>query len=246
MIRRGSGGLEDLTEQLCHAAWVMFKIEAAGGCRCACGWIDQQKVAKVRGEREATVARRQDALTGSDFANLAEVPVKVLDVKPSIAAPSPEKVTSVPLPRMRLAEPFEALRDKSDDLFAKAKARPKVFLANLGMLADFNARASFAKSFFEAGGIEAVASEGGGDHAKLATAFKKSGAKLACLCSLDEVYAKEAAEAAKALSAAGAKHIYLAGRPREHEAALKSAGVGTFIFSGCDAVSILKNAYEFL
>jgi methylmalonyl-CoA mutase len=200
----------------------MFQeIEAAGGVAdaLAAGWI-QQKVAKVRAEREAAVARRQDALTGvSDFANLAEVPVKVLDVKPSIAAPSPAKVTSVPLPRMRLAEPFEALRDKSDDLFAKAKARPKVFLANLGMLADFNARATFAKSFFEAGGIEAVASEGGGDYPKLAAVFKKSGAKLACLCSSDEVYAKEAAEAAKALGAAGAKHIYLAGdhantRPR--------------------------------
>ena len=35
-------------------------------------------------------------------------------------------------------------------------ARPKIFLANLGTIADFTARATFAKNFFEAGGIEAV------------------------------------------------------------------------------------------
>ena len=61
-----------------------------------------------------------------------------------------------PLPAIRLAEPFEALRDASDRLLAATGARPKVFLANLGTPADFTARATFAKNFFEAGGIEAV------------------------------------------------------------------------------------------
>ena len=35
-------------------------------------------------------------------------------------------------------------------------ARPKVFLANLGKLSEFTARATFAKNFYEAGGIEAL------------------------------------------------------------------------------------------
>ena len=48
-------------------------------------------------------------------------------------------------------------------------------------------------------------------------AFKASGAKLACLCSSDAVYETEAADAAKALTAAGATHP-LAGRPGEQEA----------------------------
>ena len=39
-------------------------------------------------------------------------------------------------------------------------ARPKIFLANLGKLADFTARATFAKNFFEAGGIEAMTNDG--------------------------------------------------------------------------------------
>ncbi len=245
----GSGGLEDLTEQLSHAAWTLFQeIEAAGGAAeaLAAGLI-QQKVAKVRAEREASVARRQEAITGvSDFADLAEAPVKVLDIKPTVSAPVPVAITFAPLPRMRLAEPFEALRDASDRMLAASGARPKVFLANLGALADFNARASFAKNFFEAGGIEAVTKEGFSSPAEMVAAFKISGAKLACLCSSDEVYAREAAEAANALAAAGARHIYLAGQPREQEAALKAAGIGMFIFSGCDALATLHAAHDIL
>ncbi|MCW5809096.1 MAG: alpha-hydroxy-acid oxidizing protein, partial [Deltaproteobacteria bacterium] len=42
-------------------------------------------------------------------------------------------------------------------------------------------------------------------------------------------------EAARALAAAGAI-VHLAGRPGENEAALRQAGVQTFIFAGCDAV----------
>lgn len=72
-------------------------------------------------------------------------------------------------------------------------------------------------------------------------ALQRSGARLACLCSSDEVYAREAIEAAKALAPL-TKHLYLAGRPTQH-AALKEAGVGTFIHAGCDAIETLAAAY---
>ncbi len=78
----------------------------------------------------------------------------------------------------------------------------------------------------------------------LAAAFKASGAALACLCSSDKVYAAQAAAAAKALQAAGARHIYLAGRPGEQEAALRAAGVSDFIFAGGDALATLQEAYR--
>ncbi len=81
------------------------------------------------------------------------------------------------LPPMRLAAPFEALRDRSDQILRDRGARPKIFLANLGTPADFTARATFAKSFFETGGIEAVDTEGFTDPAALAAAFKSSGAR---------------------------------------------------------------------
>ena len=144
------------------------------------------------------------------------------------------------LPRHRVADAFERLRDRSDDYLARHGTRPKVFLACLGRAADFNASASFAKSLFEAGGIEAV--EGNDDN--LAKRFTDSGAKLACLCSSDKGYAREAADAAKALAAAGAKHIYLAGKPGADRAAFESAGIGSFLHQGCDTLQVLNAAYD--
>jgi methylmalonyl-CoA mutase len=187
----------------------------------------------------------------------------VLDVAPVTIAPATPKVTIDPLPAMRLAEPFEKLRDASDRLLAETGARPRVFLANLGTLADFTARATFARNFFEAGGIAAVTNDGfplpsnareapgNGPSAStnlpaLVAAFRASGAKLACLCSSDHVYAAEAIPAARALAAAGAMHIYLAGRPGKDEQGLREAGIGTFIHAGCDVLATLQAAHDIL
>jgi len=244
----GSGGIESLTQELCGAAWSLFQeIEKAGGIFCALqqGLI-QAKVASVRKAREANIARRKDVLTGaSEFPNLKEADVAVEDIEPATpVADTNAAVSFEPLQPMRLAVPFERLRDRSDQRLKHGGRRPRVFLGNLGTAADFTARATFAKSFFEAGGIEAVDSDGFADPAALAAAWRVSGADLVCLCSSDKVYAQLAIEAAKALQAAGAGHIYLAGRPAEQEAALRAAGVGAFIFAGCDALALLQEAYE--
>ncbi|MGV7219523.1 methylmalonyl-CoA mutase family protein [Bradyrhizobium sp. UFLA05-112] len=244
----GAGGIEALATQLCEAAWTLFQeTEKAGGVFAALqqGLI-QGKVHATRKAREANVAKRRDVLTGaSEFPNLQESDVAVLPATPVALAPYGEqKFKFAPLAPIRLAEPFEALRDKSDTRLKASGVRPKVFLANLGTAADFTARATFAKSFFEAGGILAVDSEGFADPAKLATAFKASGAELACLCSSDKVYAAHAEASAKALQSAGAKHIYLAGRPTGTEAALRTAGVSGFVFAGADALATLQDAYR--
>jgi methylmalonyl-CoA mutase len=238
----GSGSVEDLTDQLCRAAWTLFReIEAAGGIAAALtnGFV-QQKVADVRAKRAAAVARRKDALTGvSIFPSLHEAEAKVDVPIPARRAPSGG------LSPIRLAEPYEALRDASDRMLAATGARPKIFLATLGTESEFTPRAMFAKNFFEAGGIEAV---GGAAVAApaLAAAFKASGAPLACLCSSDKVYEKEALAVSQALKAARARHIFLAGRPRDQEAALQAAGVQSFIYEGCDALATLRSAYDIL
>jgi methylmalonyl-CoA mutase len=258
----GSGGLENLTQQLCEAAWSLFQeIEKAGGVFASLeqGLI-QRKVAATRAVREANIARRKEVLTGAtEFPNLHEAAVTVLDAKPAALAPSgEEKFKFDALPPMRLAGPFERLRDRSDQILKDSGARPKIFLANLGTAADFTARAAFAKSFFETGGIEAVEflppfreassssplPEGVKDFAALAAAFRASGALLACLCSSDNIYIRQAAAAAKALQAADARHIYLAGRPGAQEAALRAAGVNDFVFAGGDALTTLQEAYR--
>jgi len=240
----GSGSIEALTTQMSQAAWTLFQeIEAAGGAATALeqGLI-QKKIAATRAAREAATARRKDAITGtSDYPNLGELPVAVLDV-PRPAVPAPKAaITFEALPQIRLAEPFEALRDASDRTLAKTGARPKVFLANLGKLPDFTARATFARNFYEAGGIEALSNDGFKDQAAMIAAFRASGAKLACLCSSDKVYAREAATAARAIAAAGAI-VHLAGRPGEHEADWRQAGITSFIYVGCDVVSTLQAA----
>jgi methylmalonyl-CoA mutase len=319
----GSGGIETLTKQLCEAAWSLFQeIEKAGGLFASLEQnLIQRKVAATRAVREANIAKRKDVLTGaSEFPNLHEAHVAVLDAKPvSLAAYGEAKFKFDALPPMRLAAPFEALRDKSDTQLKSTGERPKIFLANLGTPADFTARATFAKSFFETGGIEALdflpppreassssplpsgerstppksdlsdfgdnrsqtrqqpnlmASGEGAlpiapnrnpspaptpsaqerplpsgevkDYAALAAAFKASGAALACLCSSDKDYAGQAAAAARALQAAGAKHIYLAGRPGEQEAALRAAGVNDFVFAGGDALAALQEAWRLM
>jgi methylmalonyl-CoA mutase len=244
----GSGGIEALTQQLCEAAWTLFQeIEQAGGAFAALEQsLIQRKVAATRSVREANIAKRKEVLTGAtEFPNLHEAHVAVLDAKPVVLPPyGKAKFKFDALPPMRLAAPFEALRDRSDQIRRDKGARPKIFLANLGTPADFTARATFAKSFFETGGIEAVDTEGFTDPAALGAAFKASGAQLACLCSSDKIYAGQAAAAAGALQAAGARYIYLAGRPGEQEAALRAAGVNEFVFAGGDALTVLQEAYR--
>jgi methylmalonyl-CoA mutase len=244
----GSGGIETLTQQLCEAAWALFQeIENAGGAFAALEQnLIQRRVAATRASREQNIARRKEVLTGAtEFPNLHEVQVAVLDAKPVALPPYGEaKFNFDALAPMRLAEPFEALRDRSDRILNNKGARPKIFLANLGTPADFTARAAFAKSFFETGGIEAVDTEGFTDPAAVGAAFRDSGAALACLCSQDKTYAGLAVPSAKALQAAGAKHIYLAGRPGEQEAALRAAGVDDFVFAGVDVLAILQEVYR--
>jgi methylmalonyl-CoA mutase len=244
----GSGGIESMTQQLCEAAWQLFQeTEKAGGVFASLQQnLIQQKVAATRAAREANIARRKDVLTGaSEFPNLAEAQVAVLDAKPIEPVPDAEaKFRFDALPPMRLAVPFERLRDRSDAILKTRGERPQVFLANLGTAADFTARATFARSFFETGGIEAIDSGGFADPVALAAAFKASGAELICLCSSDKVYAEQAAGAAKALQAQGARHIYLAGRAGEQEANLRAAGINDFIFAGCDALTVLQEAHR--
>ena len=243
----GAGAIESLTDQLCQAAWGKFQqIEAAGGCFPALqAGLIQKDIAAVRAERQAAVARRKDPLTGvSEFPDVFETPVSVLDVRPSPAPARPAKISIEPLPSLRLAEPYEKLRDASDRLLAATGGRPKVFLANLGRLADFGPRALFAANFFAAGGIESVTNEGFAGIDEMAAAYRQSGAELACLCGSDALYQADAEPAAQALVAAGCRHLYLAGRPGEQEEKLRRAGIGAFIFVGCDALAVLEVAHH--
>lgn len=245
----GAGGFEALTAELTERAWEAFQaIEREGGivASLSVGKL-QRRIEAVRETRARNVATRREPLTGAtEFPHLAEKPVAVLDVAPAAPPPASDfgagsAVACDPLPSGRLAEPFEVLRDASDAVLAKTGARPAVFLANLGALSAFNTRATFAANAFAAGGIETLSNDGFADETALAEGFRASGARIACLCSSDAVYAERAVAAARALKEAGAGTVYLAGKPADPDA-LKAAGVDGFLQAGGDLLAFLNEA----
>ncbi len=233
----GSGGVEALTDALVARGYALMQdIEKAGGLAAALeAGLIQTEVAKVAVERMKNVSRRKEPLTGaSEFPDINEKPVSVLLPASPAATPGPKALAP-----HRLAEPFETLRDQAE---AAAK-RPVIFLANLGPVAAFTARATFAKNFFEAGGVAAIGNDGFANATALAEGFRAGGARLAVLCSSDAVYAEQGLAAARALVDAGAQ-LYLAGRPGELEAQWRDAGVRGFVFVGCDLLTTLREALQ--
>jgi len=205
----GSWYVERLTERTATAAWEWFtEIERAGGMAAAIhSGLVADRIAETRDRRAEAIAHRRDPITGvSEFPNLGE------------------RLPREPGPPVgySYAEAFERLRDRSD----AHTSRPTVFLATLGPAAAHAARAAFAANLFAAGGIATVTGA--------PEDFAASGTPVACLCSSDRVYAEGAGAAARALAAAGARHVWLAGKPGDYEA------VDSYLYSGCDAVEVLQ------
>ncbi|MGW3145524.1 methylmalonyl-CoA mutase family protein [Streptomyces sp. NPDC001177] len=214
----GSWYVESLTDELARAGWEFFRsIERDGGQAAVLrsGRI-RTDLATTWAERSKKLAKRREPITGvSEFPHLAEKPVE--------REPAPEG-PSGGLPRVRRDEAYEELRARSDAHLAATGSRPRVFLATIGSAAAYTARSTFAANLFQAGGIEPV-TEGG---------FEDSGATEAVLCSSDALYEEQAEQVARSLKAAGARHVFLAGRPAEY------ADIDSYVFAGCDAVATLS------
>ena len=262
----GAGALEALSDDLAQAAWKIFQsFEARGGDMpgIVAATVDGSFAAEIAGVaavRAAAFAEQRMALTGvNSFPDLGEAKAVV-----EAAAPKRDKrltgpVAAEPLPRARLSEPFERLRDRAEAIAAKTGAAPVVFLANIGAVSDFGARAAFAKSFFETGGITAPDNDGFVDGAgvfqpgAMVAAFARSGARLVCVCASDAALSRSASEAsgpndtllARALAAlrrAGAARIHVAGRPEPMNAA--PAPDLRFIHVGANALVLLEEALD--
>jgi methylmalonyl-CoA mutase len=149
-----------------------------------------------------------------------------------------------PLPIVRDAAPFEALRDAADADAAQHGARRRVFLANLGAPADTIARATFAKNVLEAGGLATLGNDGFESIAAAVEGFRASGTAIACLCSSDAIYETDGEQAARALKATGAATLLMAGNPGARRDVLVSAGVDDFLYAGMDVVAVLAALHE--
>ncbi len=207
----GSYAIEALTQDLARAAWAELQAIEGGADLAA-------RIAAARDGLRADVVRRKYAITG-----VSEYPDTDLVERGRSADGD--------------AAPFEALRDRLDAL----PQRPAVFLATLGSLADHGPRESFARGYFGVAGFALVgtASTAALAIAELVARFTASGARIACVCGTDAAYEADALELARALVAAGAHRVLLAGRAGPREAALREAGVSDFIFLGSDVEATL-------
>ncbi|MDT0349384.1 methylmalonyl-CoA mutase family protein [Pseudonocardia charpentierae] len=234
----GSWYAETLTDGLARGAWAFFQeLEAAGGAVAALdSGLVAERVAAVRAAGEADVATRRTPLTGvSEFPDLHEKPVlrSGTDLLAGLG------VRAGGLPVHRPAAAFEALRDRSDAVLAATGTRPTAFLATLGPLAAYAARAGFARNLLHAGGIDAVEAGPTQTVDEVAAAFREAGTPVAVLCAPDGLYAERAAPVVAALRAAGARHVLLAGKARVD-------GLDGRLYTGVDALAVLHGIYAVL
>ncbi len=243
-----SGGAwftETLGDDLAQAAWVEFQtVEGEGGYgESLIAGAFQARITDAREALMRDVSRRKIVITGvSGFALLDGVEAPVAETAsftpgngvddaglramiPGFAAETGGDAVAEILAPMRVAEPFEALRERGEAHLAARGKRPAIYIATLGPLAEHTGRVGFARNLFAAGGIEAVEADN----------FKASGCKIAVICGSDKRYESEAADAAKALKAAGAVRVWLAGK-------FEGDGVDSNVFAGCDAVHNLTLA----
>ncbi|MCC5997280.1 MAG: hypothetical protein JJU18_13025 [Oceanicaulis sp.] len=237
----GGGYLhETLAARLAQAAWTRFQeIEADGG---AAALIASNRLAgdvqAMAEQRAARYARGAESLIGVNaYPELDARKVETPPLPDATDAAAPDAAAPWPaLEPLRFAAPFEALR-------AAAEARPDrptAFLATLGAPSAFSARSSFAVNRLAAAGVAAIPAETHDSVAACADAFSASGCKLAVICGTDEAYETDAAALAAALKAAGAREVWLAGKPAE------IAGVDHFIHMRSDALKDGARAHEVL
>ena len=240
----GAGVFEALTKALCDQAWGLFQeIEGQGGLPSAlANGAFQRQVAVSAAALVRNAARLKTPITGvSAHADLAEGPVEL-----AVGAPEREAFAFAEggLVPIRIAEPFERLRDLSDRFLQNTGSRPKVYLAALGPEARHRRRVQFMREWLEVGGFEAVYQGETTTAEQAVEHIRVSSAPLVCLCGTDDAYAVQAEAFARAFKASDVKGVALAGRPGEFERAWRAAGVDDFIFVGEDAVATLRGLYR--
>ena len=201
--------------------------------------------------REDAIKRQsQTAGTiGSSFTDLtaaAKAGANIQQLFAAVYGKGERAVQITPLPQHRLAEDFEALRERATAHQQAHGQLPQIFLANIGRVAEHTARATFARNFFEAGGIKAVTNNGFSETEELVAAFKNSGTCVAVICGSDRQYDELAISFAQALKAAGAARLYLAGNPGEKREALQNAGIDDFVFMGGNVMDVCTTTLEIL
>ncbi len=143
--------------------------------------------------------------------------------------------------KIRAAEGFEELRNISLRIKNKTGSYPKIFLANMGSLKEYKARADFSRGFFEVGGFEVIYSKGFNDVKVAIKEAIKQKSNAIVICSTDEnykdlvpVFTEEMKKKRKQIP------LILAGYPKDKVEGYKKLGIDKFIFLGADVYKILS------
>jgi methylmalonyl-CoA mutase len=163
------------------------------------------------------------------------------EITRSIRIQDAAPATATPVCITRAAAPLESLRSAMDQHSALGKSRPKVFLCNMGPLAQHKARADFSRSFFAVGGYEVSSPKGFATPEEAAEAFGKAGASIAVICSTDDTYPALVPALAQQLRGQNGNAILvLAGYPQDQLEAHKQAGITEFIHIRANVYEVLK------
>ncbi|MCH6267986.1 methylmalonyl-CoA mutase family protein [Neobacillus citreus] len=226
----GSWYVETLTNQLAENAWGFFKeIEAAGGILEALksNWL-QQQIAAVYEKKNLDIQIRKQSIVGTNvYAKLDEaVPSQKQLMKIAAATKDFEAI-----PQHRLAEPYEELRFKANQLQETTGAAPSVGMLCLGELKQHKPRLDFMKGFLAAGGIHPAESKPVHTIEDARQFIIDLKTNFVCICGTNEQYEQIGHEMLTALKSEFPNLIFLlAGLPeKELQAQWYEEGLKRFI-----------------
>jgi methylmalonyl-CoA mutase len=200
---------------------------------------------KVMLEKLAKIPQLKDAAQLEASVEAAALGATLAQITRALRSGDASVTAITPVCLTRAAVKFEALRAASDRYLARHKARPAVFLCNLGSLREHKARADFSRGFFAAGGYDVISPAGFEDVAKAARAFAESKAQIAVICSTDEKYPALVPPLVAGIREQSPKAIIvLAGFPQDQIEAHKKSGVNEFIHLRADAVELLGKIHQ--
>lgn len=212
----GSWYVETFTRDLAERAWDTFTSIERAGGALAA--LDSGLFGSLADTARA--ARADDlAHRRAPLTGVSEFALP--DEPPVIRTPTPPPLSGGPLTERRWAADYERLRDAVEAV----DPRPTVYLAVLGSPAAHAGRLGFARNLFQAAGFRLV----------VGPPEDFAGTTVGCLCGPDKAYS---AEVVRTLRTAGARHVWLAGTV--------DAGADGLVFTGCDALAVLRGTAELL
>ena len=151
-----------------------------------------------------------------------------------------------PLPAVRLSEPFEALRGRTDAYAERTGRRPTVVLAPMGPPSARSARATFARNFFGVAGFRIVETLAFETPEEAAEAAVDDGADLVVACSSDGTYPSLIPDLSAALDDAGSRALlFVAGNPNEIDGDLGASGTADgFVHLGSPLLDTLRSVQD--